>query len=188
MSEWQTLKQDNNRDTPGKMTSPRTYRLMNFIENNLALLIVANVIIIVERIIKFYITQYLRIGESIPVLGNVLMITRTENLGGGFGVLAGQTVIFIAAAVVVLGLVLYFYNTIIYDRLLIFATAFILGGTVGNMMDRLFYGHVIDYINFAFWPTFNLSDMSLTVGTVLLIIYMYLWQKPKDEGAKYIHY
>ena len=162
---------------------------MDFIENNIALVLIAVAVIIVERIVKFYITDNLRPGEAIPVLGNVLMITRSENLGGGFGILQGQNWIFIAAAVVVLAMILYFYNQIIYDRLLVFATAFILAGTVGNLMDRLFFSHVIDYIYLSFWPTFNLSDVALSIGVILLIVYMYFWQQgPKDKEAHYVHY
>ncbi len=161
---------------------------MNFIENNLVLVLVSIVVIIVERVIKFYITEYLRIGESIPVIGNVLMITRTENLGAGFGILRGYNYMFIIAAIIVLGLIVYFYNTIIYDRLLVFAFAFLLGGTVGNMMDRLFFGHVIDYITLSFWPTFNLSDIALTVGVTLLLVYMYMVEHKPEEQKKFLHY
>lgn len=162
---------------------------MTFIENNLALFMVAVAIIIVERIIKFYIVDNLRAGESIPIVGNVLMITRSENLGAGFGMLQGQNWIFIIAAVIVLAMIVYFYNQIVYDRILVFASSFILAGTVGNMMDRIFFGHVIDYIYLSFWPTFNLSDMSLTAGVILLIIYMYYWQKePEEKEARYVHY
>lgn len=170
------------------MAAPRTYRLLNFIENNLALLLVSVAIIIVERVIKFYITEYLRIGESIPVIGSLLMITRTENVGAGFGILRGYNLVFIIAAAAVLLMIIYFYNQIIYDRLLVFSFAFLLGGTVGNMMDRLFFGHVIDYIDLSFWPTFNLSDMALTTGAVLLIVYMYRLESKPEEGNKFIHY
>jgi signal peptidase II len=171
------------------MASPRTYRLLNFIENNLALVLIAISIIITERIIKFYIVRYLRMGESIPFIGEFLMITRSENLGAGFGILQGYNLVFIIAAAIVIFLIVYFYDKIIYDRTLVFAFAFILGGTVGNMMDRIFFGHVIDYIDFSFWPTFNMSDAALTVGAVLLIIYTYLLdKKPDREELKYARY
>ncbi|MFH1063773.1 MAG: signal peptidase II [Candidatus Woesearchaeota archaeon] len=172
------------------MTSPRTYRLMNFIENNLALALVSIAIIVVERIVKFYVTENLRPGESVPVMGSFLSITRSENVGAGFGVLPGQKWLFVAAAAIVLFLLVYFYSQIIYDKFLVFASAFILAGTVGNMMDRIFFGRVIDYIDLSFWPTFNLSDVSLTVGVILLLLYMYTWQggDKKKETIKYIHY
>lgn len=171
------------------MASIKTYRLMNFLENNLALILVAVTVIIVDRIVKFYVTENLRLGESIPVIGNAFMITRSENLGGGFGVMQGQNWLFIGAAALVLALMIYFYNTIIYDRLLVFASAFVLGGTVGNMMDRLFFGRVIDYVNFSFWPTFNISDASLTIGIALFIIYLYRWQsKPAEKSARFEKY
>jgi signal peptidase II len=72
--------------------------------------------------------------------------------------------------------------------LLVFASAFILAGTVGNMLDRLFFNHVIDYISIPFWPTFNLSDVSLTAGVVLLLIYMYRWQREPEKESTYVHY
>jgi len=53
------------------------------------------------------------------------------------------------------------------------------------MMDRLFFGRVIDYIDFSFWPTFNLSDASLTIGFALLIIYMYRWHKKEEKYVRY---
>lgn len=165
--------------------------MMNFIENNLALALVSVTIIIVERLVKFYVTENLRIGEAVPVLGSVLSITRSENVGAGFGVLPGQRWIFVAAATIVFLLIIYFYSQIIYDRFLVFASAFILGGTVGNMMDRLFFGRVIDYIGLSFWPTFNLSDVSLTTGVILLLFYMYYWkggEKERKATVKYIHY
>lgn len=171
------------------MTSPRTFRLMNFVEHNLALVIVAVTIIVVERVVKFYITENLRIGESIRVLGNFLRITRVENLGAGFGFLQGQNWLFIVSALIVIGLIIYFYNQIIYNMLLVFAFSLILGGTVGNLMDRLFFGHVIDYIDVMFWPTFNLSDLALTSGALLLIVYLYtLKEHPGESKTKYVHY
>jgi signal peptidase II len=83
---------------------------------------------------------------------------------------------------------IYYYNEIIYNRLLVYATASILAGTVGNMMDRLFFSHVIDYIEFSFWPIFNLSDVALTAGVTLLIVHMYLWQKEPEKETTYVHY
>ena len=171
------------------MGSIKTYRWMNFMQNNLALLIISVGVIIVDRIVKFYITENLRLGESISVIGQILMITRTENMGAAFGILKGQNWLFIGAAVLVFLMIIYYYNIIIYNKLLVFASAFILAGTVGNMMDRLFFGRVIDYIYFSFWPTFNISDASLTVGIGLFLVYIYRWQnEPVQTKSKYEKY
>lgn len=170
------------------MTSPSTYRLMTFIQNNIALFLIAVTVIVVDRIVKFYITENLRIGESIPVFGSFMMITRSENRGAAFGMLHGQNWVFIIASIIVILVMIYYYNEIIYNRLLVYATASILAGTVGNMMDRLFFSHVIDYIEFSFWPIFNLSDVALTAGVALLIVYMYLWQKEPEKETTYVHY
>jgi signal peptidase II len=160
----------------------KTERHRRFIENNIALVMISLSIVIVERLVKTYIVGNLRVGEAVPVFGNILMITRAENKGAGFGIFQGYSILFLIAAIIVLALIIYFYNMIIHDRLLTIAFALILGGTAGNMLDRLFFGYVIDYISLSFWPTFNLSDAALTAGAVLLIIYMYMWDKnPKEE-------
>ncbi|NQU79686.1 signal peptidase II [Candidatus Woesearchaeota archaeon] len=169
------------------MTSPRTYRRLNYLQNNLSLLLISTVIVIVDRIVKFYVTENLKLGESIPVLGSLLMITRTENPGAGFGLLPGMNWIFIGAAFLVLILIMYYYDDIIYRPMLVISAAFVVGGTVSNLMDRIFFAKVIDYINFSFWPNFNIADMSLVVGVTLLLIYMYSGHK-KIEEPKYSHY
>jgi signal peptidase II len=164
----------------------KTQRHSRFIQNNVALVLISVAIIIVERIVKLYVVGNLRLGEAVPVIGNLLVITRSENIGAGFGILKGYNFVFLFAAFVVLLLIIYFYNMIIHDRLLTLAFSFILGGTVGNMIDRIFYGYVIDYISLSFWPTFNISDAALTVGAVLLIVYMCMWEKnPKEEMKRF---
>ena len=168
--------------------SPYTYRRITFIENNLALGILALAVIIVDRMVKFYITELLEVGEVVPVIGSFFQITRLNNMGAAFGMLQGWSWFFIIAAVAVLGIIMISYDRIIQNRLLVFATAFILGGTVGNMLDRVFFGHVIDYINIAFWPSFNLADMSLTVGAVLLVIYFVTNENKKDEHIDFARY
>lgn len=160
-----------------KMVSPRIYKQLNFIQNNLALFVTALCIIVVERFIKYYIVEMLSLGESIPVIGETFMITRSQNLGAAFGIFQGFGWIFVAASIGVIIIFIVFYNRIIKDTWLIFASAFILGGSVGNMMDRLFFGHVIDYIYFSFWPTFNISDAALSIGTLILAIKIYYWEK-----------
>jgi signal peptidase II len=173
------------------MTSPSTYRALSFLQNNLALLLLTLAIVIVDRVVKFYVSDNLALGESIPVLGSLLAITHSENAGAAFGILQGFQWVFVIAALLVFALVVIFYNRIIHDRLLIFVAAFLLAGTVGNMMDRIFFLRVFDYIDFMYLPTFNISDMSLTAGAVLLIIYLLKGGPKEEEDDKtlaYAHY
>lgn len=171
------------------MISPKNYRVMNFIQNNLALGLLTLAIIIVDRLVKFYVAEYISVGQSIPVLGKFFQITLVSNIGAAFGMFQGFSWFFILASCIVFGLVVFYYQKIILNRWLVFTTAFILGGTVGNMLDRIFFGHVIDYIDFIFWPAFNISDMALTTGAIMLIIFLFKKEKHiGEEGDDRIEY
>lgn len=131
------------------------------------------VIVAVDRITKFYIEEYLEIGETVPVIRGFFDITRVNNIGAAFGMLKGFNILFMAAALAVMVLFVYFYSEIVKENYLIIASSFILGGTVGNLMDRIYFGYVIDYLNLSFWPTFNLSDAFLTIGVFMLMLYLW---------------
>jgi len=93
------------------------------------------------------------------------------NTGGAFGILKGWNVLFIVINLIVLGLCVYYYKIKKYRIALIF----LISGIVGNLIDRIYFGHVRDFIDLIFWPVFNLADMYNVIGVVLLI--MILWKK-----------
>ncbi len=158
-------------------------------EHNLAIITLSLAIITVDRIVKFYIEEYLTVGEMVPVINNVFSITRVQNVGAAFGMFQGMTFLFILAAVMVFGLFIYFYQTVLEDNRLIIAAGMIIGGTVGNLMDRIYFGYVIDYLDIAFWPTFNLSDSFLVIGMLLLLTYIgFSGKKEISSDSKYSHY
>jgi len=85
------------------------------------------------------------------------------NTGAAFGILQGSTLfLIIVSCVAVLAITAYL-------RYYPFALALILGGTIGNLIDRVFLGHVIDFIDVGFWPVFNIADSANTVGVILLV-------------------
>ena len=86
-----------------------------------------------------------------------------------FGLFPGQYTLSMWISLVVIGLVLYFFDEI-KEPVGRVGLALVLGGTIGNLIDRIVYEHVIDYLNFVVWPVFNLADMALTIGMILLII------------------
>jgi signal peptidase II len=132
---------------------------------------------VLDRITKSLVAAQVAYGSEVPVLGHFLGITNVRNSGAAFGFApAGATLFLIASIAVSIGLVVYVArnpSTPWNDAIL----GLILGGTLGNGFDRVFYGTVTDFVNFHFWPVFNLADSAITIGVVLLIA-TYLLRKP----------
>ena len=94
------------------------------------------------------------------------------NYGAAFGLFQNATMIFIWAAVIVIGLVLFLYYKIPKRTDIRIYVGLILGGAVSNLIDRLAFGYVIDYIDLKVWPAFNIADAALTIGMIGVIIYL----------------
>jgi signal peptidase II len=131
--------------------------------------IVALAVFVLDRITKSIVAAQIAYGTEVPVIGHVVGLTNIRNSGAAFGVAPGGTSIFTLASVAVaIGLVVYVARnrgTRWNDAVL----GLILGGTLGNGFDRIVYGTVTDFINFHFWPVFNVADSAVTIGVVLLI-------------------
>ena len=133
-------------------------------------------IVLIDQLAKFLIKINFQINESIPIINNIFHLTYIHNFGAGFGILQQQKWILIFISAAVIGIIFYYLDKIKEKELLLQAlTGFILGGTIGNLIDRLYYGYVIDFLDFQIWPVFNLADSFVTIGVIGLIIY--LWDK-----------
>jgi signal peptidase II len=126
----------------------------------------------------------LSLHESIPIIPGFLWITRIHNSGIAFGFFPGLPRLFMAVTILSMLIVLYFYLTIQPRTMLtILGCAFILGGAAGNLIDRVHYGHVVDFINFSFWPAFNLADSSVSIGVAFLLASFLFEKKELKEHA-----
>ncbi len=156
---------------------------------NLLLASVTGVVIVTDQITKLYIMQTMRLHESIPIVPNLFSLTYIRNPGAAFGFLAGSSnafrmVFFGITSLFALGLL----GTILFrmperDWVGRLSVAGILGGAVGNLIDRLRYGEVIDfldvYVENYHWPAFNVADSAITVGVIFLIIH-FAFEKKED--------
>lgn len=148
-------------------------------------------IVVVDQATKVYVMETMRLHESIPVITNLFSITYIRNPGAAFGFLSsssssfrfvffGLTSIF---AVGLLGMILVRMPK--DDWMGRLSVAGILGGAIGNLLDRLRYGEVIDfldfYINGYHWPAFNVADSAITVGVVFLIMHFALEKEPEHS-------
>ena len=137
-------------------------------------LITVSLTIFFDRFSKIYFSDLLSLGESLPVIRNVLHFTLVHNTGIAFGLFRDQGVVFIfipIIAVVLLIFNIYYYrNHKVLSRLYIVAFSLILGGAIGNLIDRIFFGYVIDFIDLRVWPVFNVADSAITVGAFIILL------------------
>lgn len=115
--------------------------------------------------------SYLQLNQSLPIIKNFLHLTHITNTGSAFGLLKGFNLALIAVSFIVILVIFHYVKRIKQsERLLQFAVGLLLGGTIGNVIDRIFYGHVIDFIDFRVWPVFNFADSAITVSVILLVL------------------
>ena len=140
------------------------------------------VIVVLDQITKIVIQRALSPGQSIDVLPPVLSLVLAYNSGAAFSFLASgsgwQRYFFVAIALVASALIIYMMSKHRSDRFLCFSLALVLGGAIGNLIDRVCYGAVVDFVLVRWpdgprlldpWPAFNLADSCITIGAVLLI-------------------
>jgi len=140
----------------------------------LSLIITASIVFF-DRITKIFLSDLLSYGESIPVIPRVLHMTLVHNTGIAFGFFKDQGYVFIVIpvmAIILLVFNIYYYrqNNEALSRIYIIAFSLVLGGAIGNLIDRILYGYVIDFIDFRIWPVFNIADSAITIGAMIVAI------------------
>lgn len=139
-------------------------------------IIFTSIFIFLDRISKIFIIKNLNFGETIYILKNLLKFEKVENRGGIFGIFPDGKNFFIIISFVAIILLLYFFFKINPKTLfIIFNISLIFSGILGNLLDRLIYGYVIDFISVGNYPVFNLSDSYITIGIILMFIF--LWKQ-----------
>ena len=124
-----------------------------------------------DRITKIVFSNSLALGQSIKVVPDIFYITLVHNTGAAFGMFKGQTAVFGAVSLVVIVLItIYLFKTKSIELILALALGMILGGAIGNLIDRIWLGYVIDFLDLRIWPVFNIADSCITVGTVILAV------------------
>lgn len=130
-------------------------------------------VIVLDQLIKYVVVNSMFLGQSIAIVPNILHLTYILNAGAAFGILANQRIFFIAIAAVLIGIIVYFYAKILkLNRYFQLGIALLFGGAIGNMIDRIFIGKVIDYIDFRVWPIFNLADIAIVCGCIIIVYQM----------------
>ena len=130
-----------------------------------------------DQLLKWWVTSHLEVGQSAPLLPGVVQLTRLHNTGAAWSSFSGKTGLLAAVTVVLLAAVVYLVvKKIVRHPLGLSAAMLVLGGGIGNMIDRIFRGYVVDMFDLEFmdYPIFNLADIFVVMGVILGAVY-YLW-------------
>lgn len=126
-------------------------------------------IILIDQGTKLLAIRYLQGIRDLPVISGIFHLHYVENPGAAFGVLAYRTQFFILSTILVIGVILYYRRKIPNSRrLLHFSLALQMGGAIGNLIDRVVKGYVVDFFDFRVWPVFNIADSAITIGVIIL--------------------
>ncbi|MBN1405056.1 MAG: signal peptidase II [Candidatus Omnitrophica bacterium] len=129
----------------------------------------AAAIVFLDQLSKFLILKYLALNKSYCLVQGIFYITPTLNTGGGFGILPGKAVVFTIASIIAIIFIIYaLVKHKVKGRIFTIAISLVLSGALGNLIDRLRFGAVLDSLDFRVWPVFNIADSSITIGVVLL--------------------
>lgn len=141
-----------------------------------------------DQAVKLYVVSHLALHESAPLLPGVVELLYIQNTGGGFSILAGHTwLLTILTAALMAGVAALMVKRVFPHPLAMWSMAAILGGGLGNLIDRVRLGYVVDMFNFQFmdYPVFNVADILVVCGTVCFAAYyLFLYDKPSKKGGE----
>ena len=148
-------------------------------------------VIVADALTKWIVSTSIELHEAVPVIPNLFELVHVRNTGAAFGIGANtesHAVPFLlngGALIVFFVVVLYSFRTAVGDRLLQVALHLILGGAIGNLLDRFRFGYVVDFLDFFIrdhhWPAFNIADSAICVGIGLLFLDMR--RKPEEKSV-----
>jgi len=148
--------------------------------------IIALLAVLADQWTKWLIVKNMELGERITVIENFLYITSHRNRGAAWGILQGQMWFFyVITVIVIIAIIYYLKKSKMESQLFKFSLALMLGGAIGNFIDRVFRQEVVDFVHtypFGYnFPIFNIADSALVIGVAILIIYMLLEEKKEKE-------
>jgi len=158
------------------------------------LLIVFLVVIALDQSTKLMIQQTLPLHRTVEIIPGFFNLIHVRNTGGAFGIFGGEkgpvgSVLFVVASLIAVGiLVVLFLRVKEHEKTLAFSLALLLSGAIGNLLDRLSYGEVIDFLDFHVslyhWPAFNVADSAISIGIGLMALELLIKEHEKPSKNK----
>ena len=127
-------------------------------------------VLIIDQITKKIVMDSMQPNQTIPIIENIFHITFVRNPGAAFGILQDQRMFFIVITSIIILVIIAIYWKLAHERnlMLTIALGLQLGGALGNYIDRIRFAYVVDFFDFRVWPVFNVADMALVAGVILL--------------------
>lgn len=142
-------------------------------KKSLIVLISILLLIVFDQIVKYLIVRNFNIGEEKILIDNFLKFIYIRNTGAAFGIFSGNIVFLIGISLLLIFYIIKEMKKNINNNLSLLSFSLIIGGAVGNLIDRIFRGYVVDFISFTLFQRemsiFNIADMYITIGVILLI-------------------
>jgi signal peptidase II len=150
---------------------------------------VALLILVADQVTKALIVANLAVGERVEVIGDLAILWHVQNDGAAFSLFRGSQPLFYVITVLALGMVAYFHRSLQGRGLWLHVVlGVILGGTLGNLVDRVRQGYVTDFVSVGIgdtrWPTWNVADASLVVGIIVLVVFLTFFERSRAEGGE----
>ena len=165
--------------------------MKKYLKEYWGLLLIAGLLILLDQLTKAWVRQNLAVGEIYRPdywLSEYARIVHWKNTGAAFGMFQRFGGIFTALSFIVSGVIIYYFPQIPrQDWVIRLAMCVLLGGSVGNLIDRLTIGHVTDFASIGDFPVFNVADASISVGVVILFIGMWVQEKNKKDASPELH-
>lgn len=148
------------------------------------ILVIVLATLFLDQLSKFLVLKNLSVDQSIPLIKNVFYISLVYNRGAAFGIFKNYLFLLIGISASAIILIFLTLKERGLNRLYRISLGLILAGALGNLIDRLSYGYVIDFLDFRVWPVFNAADSAITVGAVLLGWIILTSSKSKNQNSK----
>ena len=137
-------------------------------------LIISSIMVLIDQISKILISNYLKVGSSIKIIKDFFYIKYINNKGASWGILENQRLFLIVVSVLSIIIIISYMKNSKNTKLNIVTYALLLGGIIGNLIDRILFGYVKDFLDFYIFsydfPVFNIADMFIVIGVLLMII------------------
>ncbi|MBR1413595.1 MAG: signal peptidase II [Bacilli bacterium] len=149
---------------------------------------IAIIVLIIDQIIKGLVSSNLQVNESIKVIKNIFKITYSQNTGAAWSILNNHSYIIIIISIIALVILFRFMYLFKDNKRNNISFGLIIGGTIGNFIDRIFNGYVIDFIDVTIfkykYPIFNIADMCIVIGVILLIYAVFKGEDKSGNQSK----
>lgn len=150
------------------------------------IIILSIIFIIIDQVSKIIVVNNLTNNKSIEVIKSFFYLTYTNNKGAAFSILTGRRILLILVALIVIGVLIYYVRkNKIEGKVNKIALSLVIGGSIGNLIDRILRGAVVDFIDIKIFgynfPIFNLADTFIVIGVFLLIIEMFRKEHKNDN-------